>query len=76
MISTPAFSLYLGSEGCGVGVEGVVWVWRVWCGCGGCGWVWRVWCGVEGVVWVCGVDGCGEWVAGTVGVKLLGSTNV
>ena len=51
-----------------MGVEGVVWVWRVWCGCV----VWMgVWCG-----WVCGVDGCGEWVAGTAGVKLLGSTNV
>ena len=45
-----------------MGVEGVVW-------CGGCGV--GVWCG-----WVCGVDGCGEWVAGTAGVKLLGSTNV
>ena len=72
-----------------MGVEGVVWVWRVWCGCGGCGvgvegvvWVWRVWCGCGGCGvgvwcgWVCGVDGCGEWVVGTAGVKLLGSTNV
>ena len=32
-----------------MGVEGVVWVWRVWCG-------------VEGVVWVCGVDGCVGWM--------------